>query len=329
MKVCVFGLGAIGGRIGYGLAKAGHELSGIARGATLDALREKGLRYSCAGESGRVPIRAVADPAELGWQDLVVLAVKAPALSEVAPLLAPLLGPDTIVLPAMNGVPWWFSHGLGGVLEGRPLRAVDPSLAIAAAIPASRVLGCVVHLGASCPEPGLVAALPLRRLIVGEPSGQMTERLARVASALSDGGFEVEASDRIQREIWYKLWGNMTMNPLSALTGATMDRILADPLVARFCVDVMSEAKRIGAKIGCPIDQTEEDRMAISRSLGAFKTSMLQDVEAGRQVELDAIVASVREIGALVGEPTPSIDILLGLARLHARTRGLYPEGVK
>ena len=287
------------------------------------------------GKIASIPIRVGADPKDLGPQDLVVLAVKAPALAEAASRIAPLLGPGTMVLPAMNGLPWWFFHGLGrrgipvaGGLAGRALSSVDPSGAIAAAIPPERVIGCVVHVGASCPEPGLVKALPLRRLIVGEPTGETTPRLTLVAGALRDAGFEVEISDSIQREIWYKLWGNMTMNPVSALTGATMDRIIGDPLVYRFCCDVMAEAKRVGSRIGCGIDQTEEDRMEISRGLGAFKTSMLQDVEAGRPVELDAIVASVREIGALVGERTPNIDILLGLARLAARTRGLYPEGV-
>jgi 2-dehydropantoate 2-reductase len=325
MKVCVFGVGAIGGMIGYGLARAGCELSGVARGATLDALRERGLRFAEGKGIGSVPIRASGDPAELGVQDLVVLAVKAPALSEAASRIAPLLGPRTIVLPAMNGVPWWFFQGFGGELEGFSLRSVDPAGSIAAAIPASSVVGCVVHCGASCPEPGLVKAIPLRRLIVGEPSGAATERLDALCGILRTAGFEVSPTDRIQSEIWYKLWGNMTMNPLSALTGATMDRILGDPLVARFCLDVMAEAKRIGERIGCPIEQSGEDRMAISRKLGPFKTSMLQDVEAGRRVELDALVAAVEEIGSLVGEPTPNIDILLGLARLQARTKGLYP----
>jgi 2-dehydropantoate 2-reductase len=326
MKVCVFGVGAIGGLVGYRLARAGCELSGVARGATLAAIRAKGLRLVEGEGIGSVAMRASDDPAELGIQDLVVLAVKAPALPEASARLAPLLGPGTMVLTAMNGVPWWFFQGLAGELEGSSLRSVDPSRSIAAAIPASSVIGCVVHLGASCPEPGLVRSLPLRRLIVGEPSGEKSPRLASLAELLTAAGFEVGLSDRIQRDIWYKLWGNMTMNPVSAISGATMDRIIDDPLVARFCVDIMAEAKRIGSRIGCPIAETEEDRMAISRGLGAFKTSMLQDVEAGRAIELDAIVSSVREIGALVGEPTPNIDILLGLARLHARTRGLYPQ---
>jgi 2-dehydropantoate 2-reductase len=224
----------------------------------------------------------------------------------------------------MNGVPWWFFQGFGGELQGFSLRSVDPQGSIAASIPASDVIGCVVHCGAFCPEPGLVKAIPLRRLILGEPSGAATERLDALCGILRTAGFDASPTERIQSEIWYKLWGNMTMNPLSALTGATMDRILDDPLVARFCLNIMAEAKRIGARIGCPIEQSGEDRMAISHKLGAFKTSMLQDVEAGRHIELDALVASVQEIGALLDEATPNIDILLGLARLQARTLGLY-----
>ena len=327
MRIGILGAGAIGGLMAYRLAAAGHEVSCVARGATLAALRSRGIGLAREGAAPEyIRVRAAEDGAELGRQDLVVLAVKAPALREAAGRLAPLLGPATVVMPAMNGVPWWFSSGLGGPLDGRPLRSVDPDLSISAAIPASRVLGCVVHLGASCPEPGIVRPLPINRLIVGEPSGQATARLALVAWILRGAGFDVEESDRIQSEIWYKLWGNMTMNPLSAITGATMDRILDDPLVSRLCVDAMSEARRIGARIGCPIDQTEEDRMAISRTLGAFKTSMLQDVEAGRAIELDAIVASVKEIGELVGESTPWVDALFGLARLKARVLGLYPQ---
>ncbi len=326
MKACVYGMGAIGGLIGYGLSEAGCNLSAVARGETLEALRTKGLRVRTGDGIASVPVQAVVDPAELGVQDLVVIAVKAPALAAVADRLGPLIGKDTIVLPAMNGVPWWFFQGFGGKFAGTVLRSVDPGSRIARSIPADRVVGCVVHLGASSPEPGLVVAGPGRRLILGEPSGAMTERLRGLAELLRRGGFEAETTGSIQREIWYKLWGNMTMNPISALTGATMDRILDDPLLSRFCLGIMAEAKRIGAKIGCPIDQSGEERLGIARKLGAFKTSMLQDLEAGKPVELDALVASVKEIGELAGENTPGIDALLGLARLMARTRGLYPE---
>jgi 2-dehydropantoate 2-reductase len=226
----------------------------------------------------------------------------------------------------MNGVPWWFFQGFGRSLEGHALLSVDPTGSIAASIPAHSILGCVLHFGASCPEPGVVRALPARRLILGEPSGEPSDRLRALCAALSLAGFAVEASPRIQRDLWYKLWGNLTMNPLSALTGATMDRIIDDPLVARFCLDIMAEAKRVGELIGCPIEEDGEARLEISRKLGAFKTSMLQDLEALRPVELDALVSAVKEIASLLGEATPNIDILLGLARLQARTRGLYPE---
>ena len=326
MKACIVGIGAIGSLIGFGLTKAGCEVSALARGATLAALREKGLRFTSGGPVESARLRVSDDPRDLGVQDLVVIAVKAPALAEAAANVAPLIGPETIVLPAMNGVPWWFFQDFGGRLAGTALASVDPAGVIAAALPAPNIIGCVVHLGASCPEPGFVKSLPLRTLILGEPSGAITERLASLGATLEKAGFEPRLSDSIQRDIWYKLWGNMTMNPLSALTGATMDRILEDPLVNHLCREVMAEAKRIGAKIGCPIEQSIDDRIEVTKKLGAFKTSMLQDIEARRPVELDALLGSVVEIGALVGEKTPHIDIVLGLARLQARTLGLYPR---
>jgi len=326
MKACIVGMGAIGGTIGFGLAKAGCHVSGIARGATLEALRAKGLRFTDGDPVEALPFEASENPAALGRQDLVVLAVKAPALAAAAGSVAPLIGPDTIVLPAMNGVPWWFFQGFGGSLEGKILNSTDPRGRIADLIPAESVIGCVVHFGASCPEPGFVQALPARTLIIGEPSGFLSRRLEDLAGIMENSGFTIRRTDSIQREIWYKLWGNMTMNPLSALTGATMDRILDDPLVNRLCREVMAEAKRIGARIGCPIEQSVDDRILVSRKLGAFKTSMLQDVEAGRPLELDALLGSVAEIGRLLGEETPHIDIVLGLARLKARTMDLYPR---
>jgi 2-dehydropantoate 2-reductase len=325
MRVCIFGAGAVGGFIGAHLARAGEEVSAVARGATLEALDREGLRLESREGSFASPVRANSDPAELGEQDVVVVAVKAPAMPEVARRIGPLLGPETMVVTAMNGVPWWFFSGFGGEYEGTRLDTVDPGGAIAGNIPAQKVIGCVVHGSFQSPEPGLVRHVAGNRLIVGEPAGGVSERLRRLAAMLEGGGFEVEVSGQIQEDIWYKLWGNMTMNPISAITGATSDLILDDPLVNGFCLRIMEEAQRIGAQVGCPIDQTGEERNAITRQLGAFKTSMLQDVEAGRAVELDALVSAVREIGELVGEPTPHIDVLLGLARLHAMVRGLYP----
>lgn len=326
-NICIIGAGSIGGFIGTRLAATGQTaVSAIARGATLDALRTHGWRLRQGDQLLQAPVAAAsAQAADLGVQDLVIIAVKGPALSQVARDIAPLLGPDTVVLPAMNGVPWWFIEGRVG-LGDAPLDSVDPDGLIRAAIPLRHVLGCVVHASTASPEPGLVQHRMGQGLIVGEPLGGRSERSAQVTTLLAAAGFEVTDSADVRADIWYKLWGNLTMNPISALTGATIDRVLADPLTRQFCTDAMAEAALIGERIGCHIAQRPEDRHLVTARLGAFKTSMLQDVEAGRPIELDAIVTAVRDIGQRVGLPTPQIDILLGLTRLFARVHGLYPE---
>jgi 2-dehydropantoate 2-reductase len=323
-SICIYGAGAIGGWIGARLAAQGAAVSLVARGATLTALQQQGLRLREGASERTYSVRAVAEPAELGVQDLVVLAVKAPALAEVARHIGPLLGPDTVVLTAMNGVPWWFFQGFGGALAGTRLMTVDPTGAIAAALPAAQVIGAVVHASCALDAPGVVRHHFGRGLILGEPSGAASPRLQALAALLSAAGFEASVSAQIQRDIWYKLWGNMTVNPISALTGATTDLILDDPLLRDFISGVMLEAREIGARLGIPISQQPEDRHAVTRKLGAFKTSMLQDVEAGKPVELDALVGVVRELGQLTGVATPLTDALLGLARVQARVRGLY-----
>ncbi len=328
MKICIVGAGAIGGFIGTRLAATGTPVSALARGATLQALRQHGWRLDSddAALRAQAPVAAASDRAEaLGVHDLVVIAVKGPALPGLAPQLAPLIGPDTIVLPAMNGVPWWFCADQPAVPGGR-LDSVDPGGAIQAAIPVAQVLGGVVHASTATPEPGRVQHRMGRGLIVGEPRGGTSARAEAVGARLRAAGFEVTVSADVRRDIWYKLWGNLTMNPISALTGVTIDRVLADPLARDFCSAAMCEAAEVGARIGCPIAQGPEERHAITAKLGAFRTSMLQDVEAGRPIELDAIVTAVHEIGRHVGVATPSIDALLGLTRLFARQRGLYPE---
>lgn len=325
MKVCIYGAGAIGGWIGVGLAQAGCRLNVVARGATLEALQREGLSLVRGDPRTRVAVHAVADPAELGVQDLVVIAVKAPALPAVAARIAPLLGPDTIVLTAMNGVPWWFLQGgFGGPLAGTQLEAVDPGGKIDAAIPARHVIGGVVHASCSLDGPGVVRHHFGNGLIIGEPSGEATPRAQRLEALLKQAGFEARLSAQIQKDVWYKLWGNMTVNPISALTGATTDLILNDELVRGFISTIMLEAREIGERIGIPIAESPEDRHAVTRRLGAFKTSMLQDVEAHRPVELDALVSVVRELGQRAGVATPFTDALLGLARLQARQLGLY-----
>ncbi|PJI99597.1 ketopantoate reductase [Acidovorax sp. 69] len=325
MKACIYGAGAIGGWIAVALAQAGQTVSMVARGDTLRALQTNGLRMRCAdGTLAQVAVAAHDDPAALGVQDLVVVAVKAPGLPDVARAMAPLIGPDTIVLTAMNGVPWWFLDGFGGAAQGHALESVDAGGVIAQAIPARSVVGSVVHTSCSLESPGFVRQHFGNRLIMGEPDGSRSERLQALADTLQRGGIDVEVSTHIQKDIWFKLWGNLTVNPISALTGATTDRILDDDLVRGFVSAVMLEAKAIGEKLGVPIDQQPEDRHAVTRKLGAFKTSMLQDVEANKPLEIDALVGAVRELGQITHTPTPHTDALLGLVRLMARTRSLY-----
>jgi 2-dehydropantoate 2-reductase len=324
MKVCIYGAGAIGGWIGVKLARAGCEVSVVARGATLEAVRQHGLRLEENGAAASVPARAAASSVELGVQDLVVVAVKAPSMPDVARAIGPLLGPQTMVLTAMNGVPWWFFQDFGGPYAGTRLKAVDPDGVIAESIPARHIVGCVVHASCALKSPGFVQHHFGNKLILGEPSGEKTARVRELAALLERGGHEVVLSDQIQKDAWYKLWGNMTVNPVSAFTGATTNLILDDELVRGFISSVMLEAREIGARIGIPIAQTPEDRHQVTRKLGAFKTSMLQDVEAGKPVEIDALVTVVRELGQLTGVATPYTDVLLGVSRLHARVRGLY-----
>jgi 2-dehydropantoate 2-reductase len=325
MKVCIVGAGAIGGWIGARLAAAGVDVTAIARGDTLAALKTHGWRLQTADGLVQGPVAlASAQASDLGVQDLVIIAVKGPALASVAQGLAPLMGPQTLVLPAMNGVPWWFCRGLPELEQ--PLDSVDPGGQIGRLIPFEQVLGCVVHASTAVAEPGLVRHKGGNGLIVGEPAGSRSDRVQRVVDLLAQGGFDVTYSDNVRQAIWYKLWGNLTMNPVSALTGATTDRILGDPLVRDFCSQAMLEAQVIGARLGCAIAEAPEARHAVTAKMGAFKTSMLQDAEAGRQLELDAIVSVVYEIGGRLGVAMPSIGGLLGLTRLMARGRGLYPE---
>ena len=330
MKIAVVGLGAVGGFMAGRLAQAGFEVAALARGETLAAVRERGLRVSMGVQELNTPIHASDDARELGTQDLVIVALKGQALAAAAPGLQPLLGPQTVVMPAMNGVPWWFLQaGTPGTSTQR-LASIDPDGHIEAAIPLVRVLGCVVHFASSSPQPGVVQHGFGDRLIVGEPagspSGRASARTHAVCAALTKAGFKAEASTDIRHDIWFKLWGNATMNPVSALTNATTDHILDDPLVYTFILRAMEEAAAIGARIGCPIAQSGEERMAVTRQLGGFKTSMLQDVQAGRAVELDALVSAVHEIGTRFDVPMPNIGALLGLTRLMARERGLYPR---
>jgi 2-dehydropantoate 2-reductase len=327
MKACIVGLGAMGGFFAHRLIEGGREVSAVARGATLAAVREHGLRLTDAAAQGNtarvraVPLRVSDTPSELGPQDVVIVTLKTTALQDLPALIAPLLGADTCVISAMNGVPWWFFAGLQEPWRGLPLRAADPTGQLAQAIDARRVVGAVLHMSASCPAPGQVRQAFGERIILGEPGGAPSARLDALIEWFSVPGLQIERSARIEEAIWLKLWGNLTMNPVSALTGATMDRILDDPLLRRFISDAMREAAAIGDRIGLPISMTPDERNALTRKLGAVRTSMLQDVDAGRPIELDALVATVREIAQHVQVDTPAIDALLGLSRLFDAVR--------
>jgi 2-dehydropantoate 2-reductase len=324
-RICIVGAGAIGGWLGAGLARAGCDVSFLARGETLIALQTQGLKLQSGAHAEQTHrVRASNSAIELGVQDLVIIAVKAPALREVARQIAPLLGKDTVVLTAMNGVPWWFLQGFGGELANQSLVSVDASGDIASAIPDHHIIGGVVHASCSVVSPGVIRHAFGNKIIVGEPTGQITPRVKALASLLEKAGFDAPIAEQIQRDIWFKLWGNMTMNPVSAITGATSSQVLDDDLVRGFCSSVMLESKEIGSRLGISIEQQPEDRHAVTRKLGSFKTSMLQDVEAGKAVELDALVGAVKELGQLTQVMTPYTDALLGLTRLHARVRGLY-----
>jgi 2-dehydropantoate 2-reductase len=325
-KICIYGAGAIGGWIGARLAQLpGVTLSVVARGETLLQLQSHGLQLHSGDQTQHAKVQASAQPADLGTQDLVIIAVKAPSLLGVAKHIHPLIGPNTIVMTAMNGVPWWFLQGFGGVYANTPLKSVDPHGQIAATIPAHHLIGCVVHASCSLRAPGQVQHHFGNGLIIGEPAGGSSVRVQALHQLLRDAGFDASLSEHIQKDVWFKLWGNMTINPVSALTGATSDKILNDPNLLGFISAVMLEAKAIGATLGIAIDQQPEDRHALTRKLGAFKTSMLQDVQAKRAVELDALVGAVQELGEITGVPTPFTNALMGLARLQAQELGLYP----
>ncbi len=320
-KVCIVGLGAIGGWLAAHLQRVdGVSVCALARGDTLAAVRAQGLRLDSGDDSWRLPLRASDDAAELGVQDLVILAVKGPAVAGVAAQVAQLCGPDTRVMTALNGLPWWFTAGLA--VPGLALTSIDPDGRIAALIPPARVIGCVVHASCALRGPAWVQHVMGKGLLIGEAVGGTSPAVDALATLLVNAGFEARAVDSIQRDVWYKLWGNMTTNPVSALTRATTDRILADELVREFTTAIMVEAAEVGERMGCPISQTPQDRHAITRSLGAFKTSMLQDIEAGRPIETDALLAAPRELAQQMGVATPMLDALLGLTRLMDACRG-------
>jgi len=325
VRVCIYGAGAIGGFIGARLARAGEEVSLIARGPHLEAMKAKGLKLLSEEGEFTVTPRCAANPAELGPQDYVVLALKAPAVAGIVDQMQPLLGPKTAVVMAVNGMPWWYFHGIEGELRDRRLKTVDPHDRQWRGIGPDRVLGCVVYPAAEVVEPGVVRHQSGDRFSLGEPDGSKSERVQNLSRAMIAAGLKAPVKPDIRTEIWVKLWGNVAFNPISALTGGTLKRICDDPPTRSLARSIMNEAEAVAGKLGVKMPIDVERRIDGAAGVGEHKTSMLQDLERGRPTEIDAIVGAVAELGDLVGVDTPYIDAIYALVRQKAALLGLYP----
>jgi 2-dehydropantoate 2-reductase len=322
VKIAIIGCGAIGGYVGAKLALAGEEVTLFVRGANLEAVRARGLKLIMADGAEHLARNVIAttDYAAAGAQDLVILAVKAHQLEAVAEQVPQLCGADTVVVTMQNGIPYWYFHRHGGELAGSIVRSVDPSGLISRRIPAERVIGCVVYPAAELIAPGVVRHIEGDRFPVGELDGSTSERVMRVSECLTRAGFKAPVLMDIRAEIWLKLWGNLTFNPISALTRSTLVDICQFPATRQLATAMMSEAQAIAHKLGISFRVELERRIAGAERVGKHKTSMLQDVEAGRPPELEALVGSVVELGRLTRTHTPNIDAVYGLTHLLART---------
>ena len=322
MKIAIIGAGAIGGLVGAKLALAGNDLTFLVRGANLEAIRANGIKLVMHDGSEHVAknVKATNDYAAAGVQDMVILAMKAHQVEAVASDLPKLLGPETVIVTMQNGVPFWYFHGHGGALAGSTVKTVDPTGVLMRSIPAKHLIGCVVYPASELTAPGVVHHIEGDRFPVGELDGSSTERVQRVAQCFIDAGFKAPALDNIRSEIWLKLWGNLTFNPISSLAHATLVDICQFPLSRELAASMMREAQAIAGKLGIEFRVSLEKRIAGAEKVGKHKTSMLQDIEAGRAPEIDALVGSVVELGRLTDTPTPHIDTVYALVKLLAKT---------
>jgi len=321
MKVCVVGAGAIGGVLGARLAAAGHAVSLVARGAHLEAIRANGIALKDGEGMRRLRVAASDNPGGLGAQDTVFIALKAYSIGPMLARLAPLLGPDTAVVTAINGIPWWYFCRAGGRFEGARVECLDPDGAMLRALDAKHLVGCVVHASAEVIAPGVIHHTSGRDFILGEIDGAATPRLDALAAALESAGLRPVRSRRIRDDIWTKLIGNTSYNPVAALTGALMSEINANPALLELIRRMMVEGMQVAEALGARITVTLEERFGLARKLGAAKISMLQDLERGRPLEIDAIVTAVCELGRKAGVPTPTITGVEALVRERARRR--------
>ncbi len=323
MKCAVVGAGAIGGYLGARLALAGDDVTFIARGANLAAIARDGFKLIETDGTERIALNARAEPIDApGDYEVIFLAVKAQQVAALAEDISRLLGPGTAVVTLQNGVPWWFFHKLDGPYEGRTVRTADPDGVIAANIPPDRIIGAVVYPAAELIAPGVVKVIEGDRFSLGEPGGEKSERVRAVSEALTRAGFKAPVSSDIRAEIWLKLWGNVVFNPVSALTHATLVEICRFPPTRALAAAMMTEAQKVGEELGVRVRLSVEKRIAGAEAVGAHKTSMLQDVENGRPLELETLVGSVVELARLTGTPTPAIDAVYACASLLAATLG-------
>jgi 2-dehydropantoate 2-reductase len=322
MKIAIIGAGAIGGYVGVKLALAGEDVTFIVRGANLAAIRAHGMKLINHDGSEQVAreVRATNDYAAAGVQDIVILAMKAHQLEAVVDDLPKLIGPSTLIVTMQNGLPFWYFHQHGGALAGTPVKSVDPSGRIAAAIPAAQIIGCVVYPASELVAPGVVKHIEGDRFPVGELDGSSSERVQHVADCFVKAGFKSPVLDNIRSEIWLKLWGNLTFNPISSLAHATLDDICRFPLTRELAAAMMAEAQTVANKLGITFRVSIDKRIAGAEKVGKHKTSMLQDIEAGRAPEIDALVGSIVELGRLTETPTPHIDTVYALVKLLAKT---------
>ncbi len=324
MRICVFGAGAIGGYMSVKLAEAGADVSLVARGPHLAAMKSNGLRLIEETSDTIVSPIASDDPEELGVQDYIIVTLKAHSVPAVVPKMAPLIGPNTTIVSGVNGVPWWYFHGVGGVLEGTRLASVDPGNAQWNGFGPDRVLGCVVYPAAEVIKPGVIKHIEGNRFSLGEPDGSKSDRAVALSKALMSAGLKAPVRPKLRDEIWVKLWGNLSFNPISALTHATLDVLCTDPGTREVARGMMVEAQEIAEKLGVKFPIDVERRIDGGAAVGAHRTSMWQDLDQGRPMEIDALVKSVQELGVLTKTATPTIDTVLALTQLRAKTAGLY-----
>jgi 2-dehydropantoate 2-reductase len=327
MKFCIYGAGAIGGYLAVELALSGQEVCVVARGAHLEAIRERGLTLKIHGKEKVANVAADSQPGAFGHQDVVICALKAHQAFESAADFAPLLGPDTCVVTAMNGIPWWYFYNSGGPFEGRHLNSVDPDGRQWKIIGPQRAIGCVVEPACEVIAPGVIAHYQFNRFIIGEPDGSRSARVQELSKVLTAATFDAPVRDNIRWNIWLKLWGNVCFNPISALTGATLGRMTGDPDLRALCKTMMQETQAVNEALDVHIPADMMDRrLAGAASAADHKMSMLQDLERGRSLEIDALVSVVQELGRLTSVSTPVIDAVLALIKERARAAGLYSE---